>query len=170
MSNDSPSAPAASRLDQFVALSSVLTGFTQDTLAPPFDPTDPPLKQLYLSTCDKSSTDTVNQLLAAFANLSGQPAQTIANTLLETGSANPSQTALMARSINKLWYLGCWYEPASTNATQYVVVAMNAYVGGLAWKAMQAHPMGYSELKFGYWNSRPPVLTGTLDPRKANHG
>ncbi|WP_147444435.1 MULTISPECIES: sorbitol dehydrogenase [Corallococcus] len=160
----------STRMDQFVALSSVLTGFTQDTLAPQLDPTDPPLKKLYLEAADKSSTQTVDALLAAFANLSGQPAQTIANTLLEVDSTNPTANALMARSILKLWYLGSWYAPTSLIATDGTVVAMNAYIGGLAWSAMQAHPMGYSELKFGYWNSAPPPLSGVLPPSEANHG
>jgi hypothetical protein len=33
---------------------------------------------------------------------------------------------------------------------------MNAYTMGLAWDAAQAHPMGYSELHFGYWAVAPP--------------
>ena len=45
--------------------------------------------------------------------------------------------------------------PASGNGS---VVSANAYVGGLAWRAAQAHPMGYSQLSFGYWASPPPSL------------
>ncbi|MCY1035931.1 hypothetical protein OV207_31110 [Corallococcus sp. BB11-1] len=160
----------STRMEQFVALSSVLTGFTTDTLAPSLDPTDPPLKKLYLDAADASSSQTVDALLAAFAKLAGQPSQSIANTLLETASAQPTATAQMARSILKLWYLGSWYPPTSILATDGTVVAMNAYIGGLAWSAMQAHPMGYSELKFGYWNSPPPPLSGVLPPDEANHG
>lgn len=168
--SSSPPTSAAQRLDQFVALSSALTGFTTDVLSPPLDPTDPPLKQLYLRTVDTQSPATVDALLAAFATLSGQPPQTIANTLLEVDSASPSDTALMARSIIKLWYVGSWYPPASVSATDGSVVSMNAYIGGLAWVAMQAHPMGYSELKFGYWNAAPAPLSGVLPSDEANHG
>ncbi len=39
--NDNPQ-QALKRLEQFVALSSVLTGFDENILAPPLDPTDPP--------------------------------------------------------------------------------------------------------------------------------
>ncbi|NMO19858.1 sorbitol dehydrogenase [Pyxidicoccus fallax] len=166
----SPPPSATSRLEQFVALSSALTGFTPDVLSPPLDPTDPPLKQLYLDTADRHGEATVDALLAAFDTLRGQPAQTIANTLLEVDNPTPSATALMARSIIKLWYVGSWYDTTSTSATDGTVVSMNAYIGGLAWVAMQAHPMGYSELKFGYWNAPPPALSGTLSSDEANHG
>lgn len=167
----SPPASSASRLDQFVALSSALTGFTTNVLSPPFDPTDPPLKQLYLSTADKDDQPTVDALLAAFAKIQTQPPQTIANTLLEVDNPRPSATALMARSIIKMWYLGSWYPTGSLSATDGSVVSMNAYTGGLAWVAMQAHPMGYSELKFGYWNSPPPALSGVLPSSdEAKHG
>jgi hypothetical protein len=161
----------STRVDQFVALSSVLTGFTTDTLAPPLDPTDPPLKQVYLDVADQSSAQTVDSLLAEFATLSSLPPQAIADKLLEVDSTSPpTANALMARSILKLWYLGSWYPPESVSATDGNVVSMNGYIGGLAWSAMQAHPMGFSQLKFGYWNSPPPKLSGVLPADEATHG
>jgi hypothetical protein len=36
------------------------------------------------------------------------------------------------------------------------IPSANAYTLGLAWDAAQAHPMGYSELHFGYWATQPP--------------
>jgi hypothetical protein len=36
------------------------------------------------------------------------------------------------------------------------VVSATAYTQGLVWLIAQAHPMGYSNLQFGYW-SREPV-------------
>jgi hypothetical protein len=141
-------------------MSAALTGFQSSVINPLLDPIN--LKQLYLDTADaQAGTALVDQLLAQFLSLAGQPAQTIANALLSTGSTNPPQTALVARSILKLWYLGSWYpavpstDPTSGNGN---VVSANAYIGGLAWRAAQAHPMGYSQFTFGYWASPPPSL------------
>jgi len=48
------------------------------------------------------------------------------------------------------------------DTTQQVlqVISSDAYIRGFAWRAMQAHPMGYSEWSFGYWENQPQ---GTLD-------
>jgi hypothetical protein len=147
----------ADRLQNFVAMSTVLTGFQSSVIAPSLDPID--LKQLYLDTADKEAgAALVDQLLAQFLSLQGQPAQTIANTLLGTADPNPAQTALLARSLLKLWYLGSWFPPTNPASGQGNVVSANAYIGGLAWRAAQAHPMGYSQMTFGYWASPPPSL------------
>jgi hypothetical protein len=58
-----------------------------------------------------------------------------------------------------MWYLSIWYfldqtQPI-TGFSAGQVVSMNAYVKGLAWDVMQAHPMGYSEMHFGYWADPP---------------
>ncbi len=42
------------------------------------------------------------------------------------------------------------------------IVSAKAYTLGLVWQIAQAHPMGYSNLQFGYW-SREPV-----DPNDKN--
>jgi hypothetical protein len=148
------------RLQNFVALSAVLTGFQSSVINPSLDPID--LKRLYLDTADKEAgAALVDELLAQFLSLQGQPAQTIANTLLGTTNPNPPQTALLARSLLKLWYLGSWFPlvPVTNPASgQSNVVSANAYIGGLAWRAAQAHPMGYSQMTFGYWAGPPPSL------------
>ncbi|HEV7505238.1 MAG TPA: sorbitol dehydrogenase [Thermoanaerobaculia bacterium] len=150
----------ATRLQNFADMSATLTGFQSSVINPLLDPVN--LKQLYLDTADaKAGATLVDQLIAQFLSLKGQPAQTLANTLLATNDANPPQTALVARSILKLWYLGSWYPavPASDpTAGQGTVVSANAYIGGLAWRAAQAHPMGSSQMTFGYWASPPPPL------------
>ena len=35
------------------------------------------------------------------------------------------------------------------------VVSAKAYTQGLVWQIAQAHPMGYSNLQFGYWSREP---------------
>ena len=162
---------ATTRPQTFAAMSAVLTGFQASIISPTLDPID--LNGRYLQTADTNATASlVDQLLAQFQSLQGQPKQTIANTLLATGNANPPATAWLARSIVKLWYLGSWFPaappPPGGPPDNGNVVSANAYIGGLAWKAAQAHPMGYSELSFGYWASAPAPLAqfGVGAPQK----
>jgi hypothetical protein len=63
----------------------------------------------------------------------------------------------IARSILKLWMLGAWYPPATPKKAK-MIVSSQAYKESLAWKAMQAHPMGYSMLPFGHWSAEPESL------------
>jgi hypothetical protein len=73
-------------------------------------------------------------------------------------------TKFLGRSIVLLWYLGSWYKPddLKKNATPGAralipseVVSSKAYTLGLVWLIAQAHPMGYSNLQFGYWSRDP---------------
>jgi hypothetical protein len=69
----------------------------------------------------------------------------------------------LARSIVLMWYLGAWYEPAELRAVRkdpdrvpiFQVVSPKAYTQAWALRVAQAHPMGFSEMQFGYW-TRPP--------------
>jgi hypothetical protein len=149
------------RPQTFAAMSAVLTGFQASIISPTLDPIN--LNGLYLQTADTNAGQTlVDQLLAQFQSLQGQPKQVIANTLLATANPNPPQLAWLARSIVKLWYLGSWFPaappPPGGPPANGGVVSSDAYIGGLAWKAAQAHPMGYSQFSFGYWTSAPPSL------------
>jgi hypothetical protein len=38
------------------------------------------------------------------------------------------------------------------------VVSATAYTQGWTWRVAQAHPMGYSELRYGYWGNDPLPL------------
>jgi hypothetical protein len=69
----------------------------------------------------------------------------------------------LARSIVLMWYLGAWYEPAElkalrddpTRVATFQIVSPKAYTQAWALRVSQAHPMGFSEMQFGYW-TRPP--------------
>jgi hypothetical protein len=73
----------------------------------------------------------------------------------------------LARSIVLMWYLGAWYEPAElealrkdlpkdpTRLPKFQVISPKAYTQAWALRVAQAHPMGFSEMQFGYW-TRPP--------------
>lgn len=68
----------------------------------------------------------------------------------------------LVRSIVLMWYLGAWYDPdnlQTSNASNFQVISPKAYTQGWALKVAQAHPMGFSEMQFGYW-TRPPNPRG----------
>lgn len=87
----------------------------------------------------------------------------------------------LMRSIILAWYLGAWYRPNDLRANSYAakntqhsyystrryskevlipndVISPTTYTNGLVWRVAQAHPMGYSNLQFGYWGQEPPSL------------
>jgi Membrane bound FAD containing D-sorbitol dehydrogenase len=153
----SPSADEEDRRQNFAKMSAALTGFLPNVISPRQDVLS--LTRVYLAEADlEVGKDQVDQLIGQFVSLQGQSPQQIANTLLATASTNPPRTALLARSVVKMWYLGSWYSPSSASSFADHVVSPDAYTNGLAWRAAQAHAMGYSELSFGYWSTAPPAL------------
>lgn len=141
--------------NNFVGLSSILTGYPQDVIAPEIDNTGLASEYLnwMLQHADSQTfqqTLSVYQSIAAQFPLSEQPQQVEQQILLDPNMGN------IARRMLRLWYLSTWYasEPPDLNLGGQVV-SMNAYTLGLAWDAAQAHPMGYSEERFGYWAVAP---------------
>jgi hypothetical protein len=143
--------------NNFVGLSSILTGYPQDQLAPAIDPIG--LASEYLNWmmqhADQAAflkTLSTYQTIAASVPPADQSAQ-VQTQILSDPVMGP-----IARRIIRLWYLSTWYttEPPDPNMDGQVI-SMNAYTMGLAWDAAQAHPMGYSELHFGYWAVAPPA-------------
>jgi hypothetical protein len=148
----------ATDLQDFADMSAALTGFQSTFLKPALDTTN--LTGAYFDVATektKGSAATVQTLLAAYRAIRGEPAQQIADTLLETAQPTPSAQALLAQSIVKMWYTASWYEPGS--AEMAMVVSSIAYTKGLAWQVMQSHPMGYSPFSFGYWSKPPGPLS-----------
>jgi len=80
-------------------------------------------------------------------------------------TANHDDIKFLTRSIVLLWYLGSWYDPKDLRAQATAakpdrinsseVLSPKAYTQGLVWQIAQAHPMGYSNLQFGYWSRDP---------------
>ncbi|MGX0893557.1 hypothetical protein AB7M22_005565 [Pseudomonas sp. ADAK2 TE3594] len=153
----------SSNLDNFVGLSSALTGIPTTRLAPQIDPVGlPPIFLDYVTP--RITPDVLNALLTQYANLAADhvPPDQIAQQVLKI-SASPTipKTVLAARTIMKLWLLGVWYQPydaGNFKKGDSTVVSDQAYIYSWAWKIAQAHPMGYSESFFGYWNSEPSSL------------
>ncbi|MEX0164877.1 sorbitol dehydrogenase [Pseudomonas brassicacearum] len=153
----------SSNLDNFVGLSSALIGISADRLAPQIDPVGlPPIFLDYVTA--RVPSDVLSALLSQYATLVAEhlPPDQIAQQILKF-NMQPTipRTVLTARSIMKLWLLGVWYQPfdmAPFKKDDSAVVSDQAYIHSWAWKIAQAHPMGYSESFFGYWNSAPSSL------------
>lgn len=150
-------------VQDFADMSAALTGFQSSVLKPALDPTG--LAQTYyLFALGQVKEPAMTALLNAYRAIKGQPAQQIADTLLETSAPTPSAQAFIAQSIVAMWYLGSWYPPGVVGANGFAppplqVVSSVAYTNGLAWRAMQSHPMGYSPFFFGYWSQPPAPLS-----------
>lgn len=153
----------SSDLQNFVGLSSALTGIPADRLAPTIDQVGlPPIFLEFITP--RITPDVLNALLTQYATLAAdlEPPDRIAQAVLMNGTLPATtQTARAARSIMKLWLLGVWYQPydaGNFKKGDSTVVSDQAYIHSWAWKIAQAHPMGYSEMFFGYWNTTPPSL------------
>ena len=155
---------AASPMDQFVTLSSALTGIASWILAPGIDPID--IKQTYFDTAQQADPAVFGQLLAIVASNPTLKPQQLADLVLQQSG---DDVRFLARAIMLAWYLGSWYDPGDLKIYSvpdpkrppipFRVITMNAYTKGFAWSVAQAHPMGFSTNVFGYWGAAPPSLT-----------
>lgn len=156
----------------FLLLSAALAGVHVANLAPEFTPdkndilnSDPGVDPInvkndyfkFVSAADKTSS--FGKLLQIARDHRQSAADIIA--ALNAGDDN---ARFLARSIVLLWYLGSWYEPedlkksATPGGRAFIpsqVVSAKAYTQGLVWQIAQAHPMGHSNLQFGYWSRDP---------------
>jgi hypothetical protein len=151
-------------LTQFVALSSVLTGFSVDELNPPLDPQE--IAQNYLDFVESNASPAMlDELLSVYGSIvtasGGDPvkiAEGVQTQILSVAPVPPATESIgtLARRIIRMWYLATWYttEPPDAGGDGQVV-SSNAYTRGMAWGAFGAHPMGYSEMTFGYWATAP---------------
>ncbi len=160
-------------IQDFADMSAALTGFQSSVLKPDLDPIG--LASTYYEFAVAQVTEpAMSALLDAYRAIKNQPAQQIADTLLETSAPAPSQQAFIAQSIVAMWYLGSWYPPGLLGGGGFAppavqVVSSPAYTNGLVWKVMQSHPMGYSPFVFGYW-SLPPAPLSSFGVNTGNGG
>jgi len=158
----------------FLLLSAALTGVHVVNLAPEFtlDPKkdildqDPGVDPINVKN-DYFKWIAANELTSSFGNLIqiAKDNRQSAIGILAAVNASDDDTKFLARSIVLLWYLGSWYKPGDLRAnaatpgtrapTPSVVVSSKAYTQGLVWQIVGAHPMGYSNLQFGYWSRDP---------------
>lgn len=152
-------------LKSFVGLSSILTGYFPNQLAPTIDPIG--LAPQYLNwMLQKAESQIFLQTLSVYENINSQfplspdgqgpdPNRNKQTQSVQQQILSDPDMGAIARRIIRLWYLATWYTNEPPDGAGEVV-SMNAYTKSLAWDAFFAHPMGYSEEHFGYWATPPP--------------
>ncbi len=160
---DTPTPAPETDIQDFANMSAALTGFLSSVLKPALDPVGL-ARTYYEFILTQPQAPLMPPLLDAFRAINTQPPQEIADTLLETSTATPSEQALLCQSIVAMWYLGAWYIPGVQGGfgfppTPLQIISSEAYTNGLVWKVMQSHPMGFSPFTFGYWSQVPGPLS-----------
>ena len=147
-------------LTQFAGLSVVLTGYDQEAILPQNDTQH--MAQEYLTTLYTPGLVPVallQQLTDTWAAIVADPSQPQAQQVQEKMMDSP-ELGRLTRNIVYLWYLAIWYDltvQPGTFPNKDFVVSSKAYKNSLVWDTMGAHPMGYSEGVFGYWNTPPTI-------------
>jgi hypothetical protein len=144
----------------FIALSAALTGIAKERLSPAVDPVQ--INRQYFA---QAKTDLAFDGLMQIIRADPSNPDAAAGKVLNNSDPN---IMYLGRSIILMWYLGAWYEPktlqkfnSSPPEPPYPpdkIIPSAAYTQGWTWRVAQAHPMGYSELLFGYWSKEPPAL------------
>jgi hypothetical protein len=146
----------------FLLLSAALTGVDKPILlAPELSGSDPGTDPINIKNdyfrwiVAKDKTPSFAAMLA-FAKKNPAPS---AQEIINFVSTSNNDIKFLARSIVLLWYLGSWYDPKNLQdhpaPVPSEVVSAKAYTQGLVWQIAGAHPMGYSNLQFGYWSRNP---------------
>src|SRR5580658_6829374 len=148
-------------LSEFVGLSAVLTGIDESDLLP--NPDTQEMAQEYLDVLNRTDLvppDTLN-LLTQLWNLvaSGASPAFIEKQVGQQIMQNQNKkVGRLAQNIIYMWYLATWYDldasPTSFDGNTFVI-SSKAYKNRKVWGLIGAHPMGYSEENFGYWNLAP---------------
>jgi hypothetical protein len=179
------SSPEDEEMILFVLLSAALTGIKEVKLAPMFAlkpavPNGPPslkdsspgsdpvnVKAEYFRFLDKKQPKPLRGLLNIARKSLELPEDKRAAAIIEQVQVDVN-TRYLARSIVLMWYLGAWYDPrllrehAEATASKppsrplsFEVISPKAYTQGWALRIARAHPMGFSEFQFGYWEHEP---------------
>ena len=137
------------------------------------DPID--IKREYFDWVRKRRPTVFGTLLQIARDIAGQSLtpDARAQAIIDKVQEKP-ETKYLARSIVLMWYLGAWYDPDNLRllaeqpdppptASNFEVISPKAYTQAWALSVAQAHPMGYSQMQFGYWAHKPQppeVFTG----------
>jgi hypothetical protein len=143
------------RLESFVALSALLTGFSEVQLW------GSGIAGEHLAVLDAVlPADIVSDLIDAFERLPADDARetAIATTILADPRLGP-----IARNLIVLWYSGIWTQLPAAWREAYGASPLDvtrttsgaAYRAGLQWAVAGAHPPGAKHQGFGSWALEP---------------
>lgn len=165
---------ASTRLRDFLAFSSTVTGFSTFKLRGTGQ------AEPYFSTVnDIVGEETMDQLLAAYRSVVGEAGEEEGDARdrgLRREIFSHEKLGPVARHIIKLWYVGTWYELPSEWRESYgtsekdrtFVVSADAYTEGLLWPAIGANPSGAKPFGYGIW-AEPPRIEAMHDSFKGSH-
>lgn len=142
-------------LETFVNLSVILTGFSKTTLQPTHDTLK--LSEEYFNTLKKEIPANDLDLLSKAVQPLMENNKDIDLLAFQKQIMDDQQLGPIAKNIIQMWYVGIWYYIPFQSGNGYII-SDKAYTHGLVWTAMQAHPMGYSEENFGYWDEAPAPI------------
>jgi hypothetical protein len=148
------------RLESFVALSALLTGFDRVALLGT-GTADSYLDMLRMALPD----GVLGELLAAYDQLPTGPDR---DSALASDILGDSKLGPVARNVILLWYCGTWTALPSAWHDAYgcspldvsQVVSGEAYQQGLQWVVAGAHPMGARQQGYGAWSVAPEGMGG----------
>ncbi len=141
-------APAAADEALFYALSAELTGFSQVELFATG------VAETYFRTAaSRLGPRTFQALLSVAADFPGQGvADRRAAIQRRLYRGEPTRAA--TRRVLMLWFTGTWFDTLPFGGAP---VSAQAYVEGLMWRAIGAHPMAAKPQGFGAWSLPPPA-------------
>ena len=140
-----------SELDNFIALSQVLTGEKRLNKALAAD---------YLQRLKAQNPTQMQKILDEFSGISSDPYLVfeVKRRIVETKQAGKQDLPAMAQQIIRIWYtseffpLGPDGNPVLTNPASGT---QQQYYSGLIWNVIQAHAPTNSKQKYGYWTKKP---------------
>ncbi|MFG1608093.1 hypothetical protein [Actinoplanes sp. NPDC049265] len=138
-------------LDDFVAFSSELTGFTE------FDLVGTGQAESYLRTVTRVVGErTVADLLTTYRqNVTELDDEQERAGQLNRAVLDDPRLGPIVRSIIKLWYCGVWFGIPGYEGT--FTASAQAYSQGLLWYAIGANPPGARAPGYGSWASPPRI-------------
>ena len=133
-------------MDEFLALSSLLTGLVSLT---DVDPTSVESRMAadYLRLMKDQFGPGFNGLLTIYRGVATS-ADPLAALLANPGFTGDAEAA--AKQIVNMWLLSQYGGPGKLPDQD-----AGFYEKGFVWPAINAHPIGFSHLNYGYWANKP---------------
>lgn len=156
----------AALMPSFLQLSADITAFSV------FDLKGTGQSEEFLSTLVAIvGLDTVRELLIAHGEcVTGAGSTGAREERLRRDLFGDEKLGPVARNVIKLWYVGVWYQLPDAWSQVYGsrpgdvthTVSANAYVEGLLWPAVGAHPPGAKATGYGSWAGPPEIPSAGL--------
>ena len=133
-------------MDEFLALSSLLTGLASLKTVDPSS-VESRMATDYLRLLKDQFGPGFTALLTIYRNAATKP-DPLATLLADAGFTGDAEGA--AKQIVNIWLLSQYGGPGKLPDQD-----AGFYEKGFVWPAINAHPIGFSHLNYGYWSEKP---------------